>query len=174
MKTDENGWCESDRIYVAQCLGRDPKGVIGVAARDQAGRPSVIVNQPLMREGQRWLPFPTLYWLVDPTLSSILADLERRGGVREIEQALRDDPALLQQHLEDSKRYAAKRWALMTEADQATAQEKGLVKVLRDSGIGGVANHEAVKCLHTQFAYHLAQGSAGTTVGRLVEPRFAT
>ena len=43
--------------------------------------------------------------------------------------------------------------------------------VLDKTGIGGVANHRTVKCLHAQYAYHLAR-EEGTTVGRLMEERF--
>lgn len=159
---------DADLRHITDCLGRTPKGVVGVAARDRQGRPSVITNAPLIRDAERWLPFPTLYWLVDPALNSAIAEIERKGGVRAIETALQQDEALLTQHLEDNRHYAAKRWSLLDEADKRLAEEKGLVAVLRDAGVGGVANHHAIKCLHAQAAYHLARDN-GTAVGGLID-----
>ena len=168
MDANERGVNESDLRYISDCLGRSPKGIVGVAARDKDGRPSVIANVPLIRTGDTCQPFPTLYWLVDPALSTAVADIERKGGVRAIEAALQEDLAMLAQHIEDNQRYAAERWALLNNEDQQQAEENGLVKVLRDSGIGGVANHHAIKCLHAQMAYHLASDD-GTAVGRTLE-----
>lgn len=172
MNTDDQTLDDADLRHITDCLGRVPKGVLGVAARDRQRRPSVITNAPLIREAERWLPFPTLYWLVDPALSSAIAQIERKGGVRAIETALQQDEALLAEHLEDNRRYAAKRWALLDEADRRLAEDKGLVAVLRGSGVGGVANHKAIKCLHAQAAYHLAC-ERGTAVGRLLEASFS-
>ena len=173
MNADAHSCSDSDLIYVTRCLGREPKGVVAVAARDEAGQPSVITNHPLQQEGQRWLPFPTLYWLVDAKLNSRVAEIERKGGVREIEAALQADELLLASHLEDNRRYAVSRWALLGDEDQSLCKEQGMDKVLKDSGIGGVGNHAAIKCLHAQYAYHLASGEAGTTVGKLMQKRFS-
>lgn len=168
MTTDGHGLSDSDQRYITDRLGRAPKGVVAVAACDRQGRPSVITNAPLIREAERWLPFPTLYWLVDPVLSTAVAEAERKGGVRAIERALQEDDALMAKHLEDNRRYAAERWALLSDAEKTLAEEHGLVGVLRDSGIGGVANHKTVKCLHAQAAYHLARQGGGSAVGRMM------
>lgn len=162
----------ADEQYVTACLGQPPKGVVGVAARDHKGRPTVITNLPLIVGPSSPMPFPTLYWLVDPFLTKRIADIERQGGIREIESALQDDAELLQSHLEDNRLYAKTRWAVLTEDEKQQAQQLGLVDVLKASGIGGVADHDQIKCLQAQYAFHLARYEAGTTVGRLMHQRY--
>ena len=173
MTTDDYGWTETDRAAVAESLGRVPVGVIGVVARDRDGGPAVIMNRPLQREAGGCVPFPTLYWLVDPGLNALISDIERRGAVREIESALAADDALMDSHLADNAAYAKARWACMNIDDEDDAERQGLTMVLMTSGIGGVANHRSVKCLHAQYAYHLAAyKTGGTTVGRLIKERY--
>ena len=165
-------YCKADQQYVTACLGRAPQGVVGVAARRPAGEPTVIINLPLQPHADSWQPFPTLYWLVDPTLNTTIAEIERKGGVRAIEEALAEDSELLKAHREDNASYAMARWALLDDREKQAATELGVRDMLEHSGVGGVANHDAVKCLQAQYAFHLARHKVGTTVGRLVEERF--
>lgn len=160
---------EADHRYVADCLGRAPHAVVGVASRDAQGRPAVIINLPLIAEGEGFAAFPTLYWLVDPELCRAIADAERTGGIETIDKALADDPELMRAHLADNRWYARARWAVLNEDEKAVAQQHGLREVLETSGVGGVANHAALKCLHAQYAFHLARPDTGSTVGRLMK-----
>lgn len=169
MYTESFRFSDEDRRFICDALGREPVGVIGVAARRDDLRPTVIINLPLVREGERWQPFPTLYWLVDPQLSAQLAEIERTGGVREVQAMLDADDALMQAHLEDNRAYARSRWAVLTREEVQAADTHNMRDVLEHSGIGGVANHASVKCLHAQVAYHLAKHEAGSTVGRLIK-----
>jgi len=165
-------YSEADQQFVSACLGRCPEGVVGVAARRATGEPTVIINLPLLPHGACWKPFPTLYWLVDPDLNARIADIERKGGVRTIEAALAEDAACQAAHRADNTFYAMARWALLNEREKQTAAALGMQKILEHSGVGGVANHDAVKCLHAQYAFHLARRDQGTTVGKLMEERF--
>lgn len=171
MNADERGSSEADRQYIALCLGRSPQGLFHIAARSQTGCPAVIANHPMLFKDEQWQPFPTLYWLIEPTLNKRIADAERKGGVRMIEDALAEDPELLKDHRADNVCYAMARWALLNDQEKQAAAELGVQDMLEHSGVGGVANHDAVKCLHAQYAYHLAR-EEGTTVGRLMEERF--
>ncbi|MEM9414848.1 MAG: DUF501 domain-containing protein [Planctomycetota bacterium] len=163
-----------DQTYIAQRLGRSAPGVtvLAVAARDAMGRPAVITNHPLRTQGGVILPFPTMYWLIDPVACKRVADLERGGAVGEFERAIAEDEALLAGLHEDHRRYAAMRWALLTPEEQQRAIDAGYAPTLRDKGIGGIADFDRIKCLHLHLAHHLAERTAGydgTTVGRLIE-----
>lgn len=162
---------EADRDYVTRCLAREPSGVVGVAARDQHYRPTVIINLPIVRATERWLPFPTLYWLVDPELRSRISDIERRGVIGELEAALKADEMLMKAHLQDNTMYAKSRWAVLNQEEEQAASEAGFVSVLRDSGIGGVADHTTLKCLHAQYAFHLAKRE-GTAIGKQLQQHY--
>ena len=163
---------EADQQYVSACIGRTPQGVIGVAARNNAGQPTVIINLPLMRVHEKWLPFPTLYWLVDPALSARISDIERQGGVRNIETIIKQSAELSQAHRTDNTFYAMARWAVLNEKEKQTAAELGLQDVLETTGIGGVGNYDGIKCLHAQYAFHLARNEVGTTAGKLMRKHY--
>ena len=167
---------DTDLLYVTQCLGREPEGVVGVAARNDAGQPMVIINLPVVRVVASdcicWQPFPTLYWLVDPALNRRISEIERKGGVQQIEQALRDDSELMDAHVQDNQLYARSRWNVLNSEEEAAAEQGGFAGVLRDSGVGGVANHQSIKCLHAQAAFHIARAERGTTVGKLIHQRY--
>ena len=136
------------------------------------GEPTVIINLPLVPRGAAWHPFPTLYWLVDPDLNTRIADLERKGGVRTIEQAIEQNASLQVAHREDNVFYAMARWAVLNEKEKTLATELGMQDMLENTGIGGIANHNAIKCLHAQYAFHLARRDTGTTAGRLIQAHF--
>lgn len=172
MHSESFLFSEADRRFVTESIGREPTGIVGVAARDPRCMPAVIIDLPLIRRGERWLPFPTLYWLVDPRLNKQIAEAERKGGVGQIEAALKADEELMQAHLADNRLYARSRWAVLNEKEEQIAKEQGFEDVLHCSGVGGVANHASIKCLHAQYAFHLARREAGTTAGRLIEKHF--
>lgn len=163
---------EDDLTYIASHLGRDSSGVtiLAVAARDAQGRPAVITNHPLRRQGERHLPFPTLYWLVDPARCKRVADLERDGAIGELERTIAESPALQASFHADHRAYATARWSLLSPFEQQQAVDAGYAPTLRDKGIGGIADFDRIKCLHLHLAHHLAQ-PGGTTIGRLIEAR---
>ena len=67
----------------------------------------------------------------------------------------------------DHRRYGEQRWALLTEDDRAWCERKGYDAVLRDTGVGGIRDAGAVRCLHVHLAHALATGG-GNLVGRWV------
>jgi hypothetical protein len=128
-----------DDAIVAELLGRAPGGAFTVAVRRPDGRPMVIANEPLLRDGT---PMPTRYWLVDPDLRARVGGLEAAGGVRAAEA--RVDPAEL---ADCHRRYAEERDALIT-PEWTGPRPSG--------GVGGT--RRGVKCLHAHLAWWLAGG----------------
>ncbi len=127
---------------------------------------------PLRSEAGRAVPFPTIYWLLDAALVRDLSELERLGGVGRLERAIAGDRALRAAYHADHGRYRQRRWAMLTDADRAAVEASpSLARAFR-GGIAGIANFDAVKCLHAQYAYHLAEASRGGTVaGRWIDER---
>lgn len=165
-------FCDADQQYVTACLGRSPQGVVGVAARRPTGEPTVIINRPLIPKKEAWHPVPTLYWLVDPDLNVEIASIERKGGVGEIEQAIAEDTTRQLAHRDDNVFYAMARWALLNEQERKMVTLMGARDMLKYAGVSGVSNHDAVKCLHAQYAFHLARREVGSTVGKLMDSRY--
>ena len=137
-----------DEDAIAALLGRPPAGDFEVVVRDRHGRPVVIRNAPLLRDGT---PMPTRYWLVDPRLRRTLSALEASGGVREAAAAV-DPEELARAHA----RYAAERDATLPAGHRGPRPS---------GGVGGT--RRGVKCLHAHYAWHLAGGD--DPVGRWVD-----
>lgn len=171
-RTDWVQVTQSDLQMIESWIGRKPSDIHGVAVRKETGQPIVVANHPIRKIGARYEPFPTLYWLVEPKLAAEISNIERLGGVGEIDSMLRADETRMRSHLRDNKQYAQARWGMINAKEVRVAKEIGFMDVLENTGIGGVANHASVKCLHAQYAYHLAKYDTGTTVGRLMEERY--
>jgi len=120
-------------------LGRVPGGNFTVAARRSDGQPSVISNDPLLRDGT---PMPTRYWLVDPEIRAHVSRLEASGGVKEAEIAV-DPGAVADAH----RRYGVERDALVP-PHWTGPRPSG--------GVGGT--RQGIKCLHAHVAWWMVGG----------------
>lgn len=134
---------------VAVLLGREPKAPFTVVLRDAGGRPVVIRNDPLCRDGT---PMPTLYWLVGDEAVAV-SRLEAAGGVRAASSEV--DPEELS---ESHRSYAEQRDAALPPAWEGPRPT---------GGVGGA--RKGVKCLHAHYAWYLVGGD--DPVGRWVESR---
>ncbi|MGB0732818.1 MAG: DUF501 domain-containing protein [Pontibacterium sp.] len=150
---------------IEQQLGRKPRGIIGVAAATDAGIPLSLKMQPLVEDK----PFPTLYWLCSKDIYQAIAALETAGLVKTLEARIEQDEALKSGHLADQARYRDLRWAATTDAQRARISELGFTELFNNYGIGGIAQWDKIRCLHMQYAYHLAEGS---TLGRLLDQEY--
>lgn len=160
-----------DEQVVARQIRRPPRGMERVEARCAYGYPTVISVAPLVpgRRGRPALePFPTRFWLTCPILVEQVSRLEAAGGVVALEEEAAADPALDALLREDHARYAAERFAAADAEARERAAAGGTLPVLRDTGVGGIRDHGHLKCLHAQYAFHLARGSA---VGRILAER---
>lgn len=139
---------------------RDLKTEDFVLAED--GRVLVRRCYPIRWINERPTPFPTLYWLADEDLVKRISHVERAGWIKRFEARIADDPELSEAYRLDHESYIEERWALLSEEDRVHAEALGL----RERGIGGLLDFGKIKCLHLQYAHHLARSN---TVGRLME-----
>lgn len=130
---------DADRALVARQLGRPPRGLRAVAARDAAGEPTVVQTDPRLEDGT---PFPTLYYLTSPRLVSLVSTLESEGLMREMTDRLAEDPDLVEHYRRAHESYLAERDAIESLGTDVSA--------------GGMPDR--VKCLHVHVAHALAAG----------------
>ena len=130
---------EGDRDSVGRQLGRPPRGLRAVAARDGSGEPTVVQTSPKLEDGT---PFPTLYYLTSPRLVSLVSTLESEGLMREMTDRLEQDPDL-------ARRYRAAHESYLAERD-------AIEPLGTDVSAGGMPDR--VKCLHVHVAHALAAG----------------
>jgi hypothetical protein len=137
---------EADRAEVAAQLGRQPRGMLAVAARCPSGHPAVVMTSPRLPDGT---PFPTLYYLTCPRLCSLASRLEAAGVMREMTARLAGDPELAAAYRRAHEMYLSQRDALEPLGTDATA--------------GGMPVR--VKCLHSLLAHALAAGHGVNPLG---------
>ena len=129
---------------------------------------TVLVHRcyPLRMVEGRPEPFPTLFWLADEGMVKHISHAERDGWIRRFQDRLADDGDARAAHTAEHEAYIRERWELLTEADQALIREAGLEDDFLKRGIGGMFDFGKVKCLHLQYAHHLARFN---TVGQWME-----
>jgi len=130
----------ADVDVVQQQLGRPPRAIRAIAARCPEGHPAVIQTNPRLENGT---PFPTLYYLTCPRLTSLVGKLEASGIMREMTARLDDDAELAAAYRRAHESYLARRDALESLGNEVSA--------------GGMPHR--VKCLHVHLAHSLACGS---------------
>ncbi len=142
---------ERQLTIIADQLGRSPRGIQALGATDGEGTPLVLRMDPVV-DGK---PFPTLFWLCSERLKVVLSRLEAQGLIKGLEARLQQDPAFLAAYHASHEDYVAKRWQYMTPLQRSEVERLGYTNILRERGIGGIANWDQVRCLHTQYAHHL-------------------
>jgi len=139
---------ERDLRAVGRQLGRDPRGVLGVAHRCPCGLPDVVETAPRLPDGT---PFPTLYYLTCPRAAAAVGTLESGGTMRTMSDRLRAEPALASAFRRAHDAYVAAR------------ERHGHVPELAGVSAGGMPDR--VKCLHVLVAHSLAAGAGVNPLG---------
>ena len=142
-------YSDADASVVEQQLGRQPRGVAGVAWRCPCGKPGVLATEPRLPDGT---PFPTTYYLTCPRAVAAVSTLEADGVMAEMSQRLVDDPALAAHYYRAHEAYRAAR----AEFGPAVPEIGGI-------SAGGMPTR--VKCLHVLVGHALAAGRGVNPLG---------
>lgn len=145
---------ETDIAQVSAQLGREARGVIGIAARASDGSPAVVATSPRLPDGS---PFPTFYYLCHPEAVAAASRLEAVGTMVEFTELLAADPEIRAQYEAAHEAYIA---------DRETAGE-----VAEIAGISAGGMPTRVKCLHALIGHALAAGPGVNPIGDLALER---
>jgi uncharacterized protein len=137
-----------DLAVLREQLGREPRGVVDVAARCVCGRPTVVRTAPRLEDGT---PFPTTFYLTCPPAVAAVSGLEARGVMREMTERLGVDPELAAAYRAAHEDYLARRARL------------GVVPEVEGVSAGGMPTR--VKCLHVLVGHALAVGPGVNPLG---------
>lgn len=141
---------EADIAIVSEQLGRPARGVVGIAARNDLGEPTVVATAPRLEDGT---PFPTLYYLSHPQLTLDASKLEAEGMMADLNALLAEDEDL--------------RGAYAKAHEQYIADRERLAHVPELDGVSAGGMPTRVKCLHALVAHALAAGPGVNPVGDL-------
>jgi uncharacterized protein len=149
----------ADLAVVAGQLGRTPHAMSRVVARCSFGLPSAVETLPYDAGGR---PFPTLFYLTCPTLVAAVSRLEGDGGVRVWSARLAAEPELARAVRAAATAARRRRRELVRRYDLWMVDDGASLT----TGVGGVGDVRAVKCLHAHVAHALAR--PGYAFGRAV------
>jgi hypothetical protein len=137
-----------DIEVVSAQLGREARGVVGIAARCVCGNPTVVATSPRLPDGT---PFPTFYYLTHPAATAEMSRLEAGQLMPELAARLDDEPEFAAQYRRAHEAYLADRAAY------------GDVPEIEGISAGGMPTR--VKCLHALAGHALAAGPGVNPVG---------
>lgn len=132
---------------VSSQLGREARGVVGIAARCVCGNPTVVATAPRLADGS---PFPTFYYLTHPAAASAMSTLEAEHVMPELAEMLDDEDV-------------AAAYLAAHEAFLADRRQYGEVPEIDGISSGGMPTR--VKCLHALAGHALAAGPGVNPVG---------
>lgn len=138
---------DAEIAVVSAQLGREARGVVGIAARCRCGNPTVVATSPRLADGS---PFPTFYYLTHPAAASAMSTLEAQHAMPELALLLADEDA--------AAAYLAAHRAYL--ADRA---RYGDVPEIAGVSAGGMPTR--VKCLHALAGHALAAGEGVNPIG---------
>jgi len=130
---------ETDLATVAEQLHRSPRATRAVAHRCSCGLPDVVETFPRLEDGT---PFPTLYYLTHPALTTAASRLESEGLMKDMTERLARDADLA---------------AAYRRAHESYLAERDAIEPLGTTFSGG-GMPDRVKCLHVVIAHSLAKG----------------
>ena len=139
---------DTDIAKVSEYLGRQARGVVGIAARTASGDPVVVATAPRLESGE---PFPTFYYLCHPDAVAAASRLEAAGFMDELNELLASDEEL-------RAHYQRAHEAFIT--DRETVGE-----VPEIAGISAGGMPVRVKCLHALIGHALAAGPGVNPIG---------
>ena len=149
---------------IEQQLGRKPRGLVRIAAFSK-DIPLVLQMRSLIEDK----PFPTLYWLSSKTLNKAIGQIEGQGWVKTIERRLMEDESLRNIFLANQQSYTDSRWNKVAPKDKTRIATLGFTELFKQYGIGGITEWQKVRCLHMQYAHHLAEKNI---IGELMDEEF--
>jgi len=144
----------ADIQSVSEQLGREARGVVGIAARASDGSPAVVATAPRLPDGS---PFPTFYYLCHPEAVAAASRLEAVGVMVEYNELLASDEPVRADYQRAHEQYIADRDSI------------GEVPELAGVSAGGMPNR--VKCLHALIGHALAAGPGVNPIGDLAIER---
>lgn len=130
-----------------------------IVARCPFGSPAAVETLPYDAGGR---PFPTLFYLTCPTLVAAVSRLESDAGVQTWSARLAAEPALTQAAAAAATAARRRRRELVRRYDLTMIDGGASMR----TGVGGVGDVRAVKCLHAHVAHALAH--PGYALGRAV------
>lgn len=136
-----------DLAELREQLGREPRGVFGIAARCACGAPLVVATAPRLENGS---PFPTTFYLTHPAVVAECSRLEAGGEMYRMFEKLEASSDLASAYRAAHEDYLGRR--------RQIGEAAGSGEVPEIEGISAGGMPARVKCLHALVGHALAAG----------------
>ena len=136
-------------------LGRYPRGMVAVGARNAYGEPLVVITRPLLPGG---IPFPTTCYLTGPRVVKAVSHAEASGLMGDYNELLHTDGMIRAQYERAHEEYLLFRHMLALRLGDSEEHITGV-------SAGGMPAR--VKCLHALVAQSLVMGRGVNPIGDL-------
>lgn len=143
-------------------LKRPARGILEVSARTDKGLPSSIKVTPVVDE----VPFPTIYWLVDPIVYKSISQIEGAGFTKELQEKINASDELKAQVKEIHESYRDERIKLFKDLNLSLPEN--MMPMITETGIGGLRDFHHLRCLHMFYAFHLVKPHI---IGQMVDEK---
>ena len=154
------------RDFVAERLGREPRGFRDVAAFNAEGLPASIRVSSIV-DGK---PFPTLYWLIDAELSLNIDRLEAAGWIARVQSEIATNADFRQRMKRDHAAHITLRDGYLLDEERRLLASNNMLSPLSKRGIGGLSEPDRIRRFHTWYAAHMVVHNA---VGGIVDQLLA-
>lgn len=139
----------SHDIYcVSRQLGYLPYNIVRIAATDinDVSHHLVAVLYPLNRNrlkgkyehAEGYKPFPTIYWMISPSLQAKVSFIERDGWIQKLQARLLDSEEYLEIMRQSHQLYREERWNMLSPSDKDYIEQMGWF----------VPFHDVITCVH--------------------------
>ncbi|GAA3919908.1 DUF501 domain-containing protein [Litoribacillus peritrichatus] len=157
---------EQDLKYIEATLGRVPRGILAVSARDPKGLPIALKMKCVVDN----TPFPTHFWLCHELLIEKINFLESQRLVKPLEEYIEHNAELKAAFYQDQIRYQSIRNKELSSEDIQFLESIGIYeKFTEGRGIGGIECFHKIRCLHMQVAHHVSDNNQ---IGQILNDRF--
>lgn len=161
---------DEDLQVIKEQLEREPDNLLDIIKYCPSGKPAVLLTVPF---GEDQNVFPTIYWLSCPYLVKEVSKLEDKGLIKKLTLKLKKNKLFRKRMEREHEVYARKRMALLEQKkiDAIKKISPDIIKVLKNSGVGGIRDKNGIKCLHTHLADYMVNGEnpVGEIVNQFVE-----
>ncbi|MCX7679899.1 MAG: DUF501 domain-containing protein [Spirochaetes bacterium] len=156
MKLEYHNFTTSDVVVVAKQLRSQEVLMCAVAERCIYGYPRIIVLSPIKSfEGVNTINYEALrnvFWLTCPFCNDVIHKLENNGYISKIAEFINSNRVAREwMRSAHSHMYFVRKKLYKDFFSDMYPQE--MIKFF-DSGVGGVKDGSAIKCLHAHFAFY--------------------
>ncbi|WP_412473658.1 DUF501 domain-containing protein [Halobacteriovorax sp. YZS-1-1] len=142
---------KEDIEKIESFLKREARGVLEISARTKEGAPASLKVSPVVDK----VPFPTIYWLVDPIVYKKISHLEGQGFTKELQNKINNSEELQEKVKSIHESYRDERIELFKELNLELPEN--MMPMITENGIGGLRDFHHLRCLHMFYAYHLVR-----------------